>query len=211
MIKKTIYTASALLLALFGLASCNGTNNNTSGTTATASGDSVEVARMPIAYIELDSLMANYAYYTDVQEELMREIENRQATINSKGRNLEKEMSDFQRKIESNAFLSQERAQREQERILKLQQELQELNQKLQVELMQLEADRTKEVTDTIMAQVRKYNAEIGKYQMILTSNASSIGTIIYADETYNITEEVTKYLNDRYTPAKKEKEEEKK
>ncbi|MBR8703744.1 OmpH family outer membrane protein [Porphyromonas levii] len=207
MIKKTIYTAAALIVALLGLASCNGTSNNNSGAAAMVSGDSSAIARMPIAYIELDSLMANYKYYTDVQEELMREMENRQATFNTKGRNLESEMKEFQRKVESNAFLSQERAQREQERILKLQQELQELNQKLQVELMQLEAERTKAVTDTIVALVRQYNAEVGKYQMILTSNAAGIGTVVCADQSYNITEEVTKYLNDRYNPTKKEEE----
>lgn len=207
MIKKTIYTAVALIAALLGLASCTGAGNNNSGTTAVMAGDSANVARMPIAYIELDSLMANYKYYTDVQEELMREIENRQATFNTKGRNLEREMKEFQRKVEANAFLTQDRAQREQERILKLQQELQELNQKLQVELMQLEADKTKAVTDTIMALVRQYNAEVGKYHMILTSNATGIGTVVCADPVYNITEEVTKYLNDRYTPEKKEEE----
>ena len=206
MIKKTIYTAAVLFASLLGLASCSGTGKNNADTTAVVSGDSV-AGRMPIAYIELDSLMANYKYYTEVQEELMREMENRQATVNTKGRNLESEMKEFQRKVESNAFLSQERAQREQERILKLQQEFQQLNQQLQVELMKLEAERTKAVTDTILTLVRQYNAEVGKYQMILTSNASGIGNVITADQSYNITEEVTKYLNDRYTPAKKEEE----
>lgn len=207
MIQRSIYTAAALLVVLLGFASCKGTGSNNSNSTTAMSNDSAAMARMPIAYIELDSLMANYKYYTDVQEELMREIESRQATFNTKGRNLENEMKEFQRKVESNAFLSQERAQREQERILKLQQELQELNQKLQVELMQLEADRTKAVTDTIMTLVRQYNSEVGKYQMILTSNATGIGTVVCADDIYNITEEVTKYLNDKYTPAKKEEE----
>ena len=130
MIKKTIYTAAVLFAALLGLASCSGTGKNNADTTAVVSGDSV-AGRMPIAYIELDSLMANYKYYTEVQEELMREMENRQATVNTKGRNLESEMKEFQRKVESNAFLSQERAQREQERILKLQQEFHSIDNQL--------------------------------------------------------------------------------
>ncbi len=160
-------------------------------------------ARMPIAYINLDSLITNYTYAIQVQEELMREMESRQATVNSKGRNLESEMREFQRKVDNNAFFDQGRAQREQERILKLQQDFQELNQRLQGELMQLEANKMAALSDTIMSHVQQYNKEVGKYQMIFTNKSSD--NIIYSDEYYDITKEVTKYLNDHFKPLKDE------
>lgn len=201
MLKKSIYFPIAIG-AMLAFSSCG---NDTKTTTAvtTVSGDSV-VGRLPLAYIDLDSLIANYNYAIQVQDELMREIESRQATVNSKGRNLETEMREFQRKVENNAFFDQARAQREQERIMKLQQDFQVLSQKLQGELMQLEAEKMKALTDTIMSHVKQYNRDEGKYQMILTNKSSD--NIIYADESYNITKQVTKYLNDRYTaPAKKD------
>ncbi|MDO5017355.1 MAG: OmpH family outer membrane protein [Porphyromonas sp.] len=202
--KNTIINAilAVAVVVLFILHFTNNNKSRSAVTTTTVTGDSV-VARMPIAYIELDSLINNYKYANQVQEELMREMESRQATVNQKGRNLENEMRDFQKKVENNAFFDQARAQREQERILKLQQQFQELNQKLQMELMQLEADKMKALSDTIMAHVEKYNNEVGRYQMIFTNKSSD--NIIHADPVYDITTEVTQYLNDHYAPAKEE------
>lgn len=201
--KNTIITA-ILAIAVVVLFILHFTGNKSGKEVATSalSTDSSAV-RMPIAYIDLDSLITNYTYAIQVQEELMREMESRQATVNSKGRNLESEMREFQRKVENNAFFDQGRAQREQERIMKLQQEFQELNQKLQGELMQMEAEKMKALSDTIMSHVKEYNDSIGKFQMVFTNKNSD--NIICADEVYNITSEVTKYLNDRYTPSKKE------
>ena len=194
--------ALAIVLAL-GTISCQKSDKDAQIGTATASAGDSTSARLPIAYVDLDSLLANYKYANQVQDELMREMESRQATFNQKQRNFENEAREFQRKVENNAFFDQGRAQREQERIMKLQQQLQELSQKLQVELMQLEADKMKALSDTIMAHVQQYNDEVGKYQMILSNKAHD--NILCADKSYDITTQVTKYLNDRYTPAKKE------
>lgn len=198
--KTTLWGILAVAIVALMTVNCsNDKGNQQTATSAVASGDSA-VALMPLAYIDLDSLIANYKYANQVQDELMREMESRQATFNQKQRNFENEARDFQRKVENNAFFDQGRAQREQERILKLQQQLQELSQKLQVELMQLEADKMKALSDTIMSHVRQYNEQIGHYQMILTNKSND--NIIYADKKYDITTKVTKYLNDQYKPA---------
>ena len=210
MIKSNTLSALTLALVLaLATISCNKSDQQSHNqATATTVGDST-IARLPIAYVDLDSLLANYKYANQVQDELMREMESRQATFNQKQRNFESEAREFQRKVENNAFFDQGRAQREQERIMKLQQQLQELSQKLQVELMQLEADKMQALSDTIMAHVQQYNDEVGKYQMILSNKAHD--NILCADKSYDITTQVTKYLNDRYTPAKKEETTEKK
>lgn len=163
------------------------------------------LVRMPIAYINLDSLMVSYEYAKTLQEAWMTKMESSQATVNSKGRAVENEMKEFQRKIENNAFFDQSRAQREQERILKLQQEYQELNQRLSAELMQEEAIMNQQLRDSILHYVELYNQEIGKYQMIFTNNTRG-DMILNADPAYDITAAVIKFLNDRYTPAAAEK-----
>ena len=153
MIKSNTLSALTLALVLaLATISCNKSDQQSHNqATATTVGDSA-IAHLPIAYVDLDSLLANYKYANQVQDELMREMESRQATFNQKQRNFESEAREFQRKVENNAFFDQGRAQREQERIMKLQQQLQELSQKLQVELMQLEADKMQALSDTIMA-----------------------------------------------------------
>lgn len=172
---------------------------------ATTSGvqntEAVAGAALPVAYVNLDSLLNNYTYAVELREKLMQKMESGQATINQQARSLEKEMQEFQRKVENNAFFDQSRAQREQERIMKKQQDFQMNSQKLQAELMQEEAEMNQMLKDAITEQINKYNAEIGKFQIIF-SNAGS-DNILYAEKAYDITEAVTKYLNDNYTPAK--------
>ncbi len=161
-------------------------------------GDSTVV--MPIAYVTIDSLMTQYNYAKDVNDKLMASAETKQANLNAQGRQLEKEMQDFQYKMNNNAFFSQERAEREYQRLAKKQQDFQQLQQKLSGELMEEQAKTMKSLSDTIWSQIRTYNELHGHYQVILTNQA---GSIIYAVPMYDITEEVIKYLNDQYDPSK--------
>ncbi|WP_296164688.1 OmpH family outer membrane protein [uncultured Porphyromonas sp.] len=161
-------------------------------------GDSTVV--MPIAYVTIDSLMTQYNYAKDVNDKLMASAETKQANLNAQGRQLEKEMQDFQYKMNNNAFFSQERAEREYQRLAKKQQDFQQLQQKLSGELMEEQAKTMKSLSDTIWSQIRTYNELHGHYQMILTNQG---GSIIYSVPMYDITEEVVKYLNDQYDPSK--------
>lgn len=163
-------------------------------------GDSTVV--LPIAYVTLDSLMVNYNYAKDVNDKLVASAESKQANLNAQGRQLEKEMQDFQYKMDNNAFFSQERAEREYQRLTKKQQDFQQLQQKLSAEMMEEQAKTTKTLSDTILEQIRAYNELHGHYQVILTNVNSSI---IYSVPMYDITDEVVKYLNEQYDPAKTE------
>ena len=92
---------------------------------------------LPIAYVEVDSLLSNYNLAKDLNEQMLTRQENARATVNEKGRQLEKEVAEFERKVKNNAFLSQERFEQEQQRLLKKQQELQAYAQQLENELLQ--------------------------------------------------------------------------
>lgn len=167
---------------------------------AIAPGDSTAVV-MPLAYVNLDSLLTNYNYSKDLQNEFMRKAESNQATLNEQGRSLEADMREFQRKVENNAFFDQDRAKREQERILKRQQEFQELSQKLNNQMLQDQNAMNIALRDTIMSQVNTYNKLYGHYQLILSNSLND--NILYADQVYDITAEVIDYMNKQYTPNK--------
>ena len=91
---------------------------------------------LPVAYINVDSLLLQYQFAVDANEALMRKQEDARLKINTQARKLQADMEEFQRKLENNAFLSRERAEQEQNRILQKQQELQNLDAKLTEELM---------------------------------------------------------------------------
>ena len=132
--KKIKFILNGFMVLAFGLmfAQCAGNNNAApTSTTAAATGSS----NLKIAFVEIDSLLAKYYFCNDLNELMIKKEENIRTTLNEKGKKLEKEAQEFQRKYENNGFVSPERAQQEYQRIQKQQQDLQELQQKLTNEL----------------------------------------------------------------------------
>jgi outer membrane protein len=167
------------------------------------SGDSVAVSdstanqKLAIAYINVDSLLLNYEFAKHANESLIKKQEDARLEINSKARQLQNDMSEFQRKLDNNAFLSRERAAQEQARLIKRQEELQERDQQLTQLLMQAQQKLSEQLHDTIDAFIKDYN-KIGKYEMILSNTSGD--NILYAAGNYDITAEVIRQLNKRYT-----------
>jgi len=166
-------------------------------------GDSALV-KLPIAYINSDSLLMNYNYAIELNETLMRKAESSRATLNQKGSKLQADMLEFQRKYENNAFLSAERAQQEHNSLMKRQQDLQTQMERSQQELAVEQMKMNQQMTDTVIAALKTFN-EGPKYQVIF-NNIGGNSTIILAEDAFDITKEVVEYLNSRYTPAKKTK-----
>lgn len=156
---------------------------------------SVNVGKLPIAYINIDSLLLNYQFAKEANESLIKKQEDSRLTINQQARQLQTEMAEFQRKLENNAFLSRERAEQEQSRLQKKQQELQELDGKLSQQLMQVQQKMSEGLRDTINAFMKDFNKD-NKYEMIISNTSSD--NVLYAAKGYDITAEVTKILNER-------------
>lgn len=151
---------------------------------------------MPIAYLNTDSLLASYVFAQEASEKLMKKQEDARLKLNTKARTLQNEMADFQRKLENNAFLSRERAEKEQQRLLKKQQELQELEAKLTEDIMLENQKLNIQLADTLTNFLKEFNAD-GRYHVILSNNAKD--NVLMAAESYNITSEVINQLNARY------------
>jgi len=156
---------------------------------------------MPIAFVNLDSILQGYTFALEAQDKLMTRQENARLELNQKARTLQNEMVDFQRKLENNAFLSRERAESEQQRILKKQQDLENREAQLTQEILQENQQLQAQLADTILSYLKEYNAD-GRYQMIFSNNAKD--NILLSVDGYDITAEVVAALNARYTPKKK-------
>lgn len=61
-------------------------------------------ATLPIAYVNVDSLLLNYNFAKDVNEALMRKEESSRASLTQKQRRYEVAAEDFERKRQNNAF-----------------------------------------------------------------------------------------------------------
>ncbi|MBQ7192703.1 MAG: OmpH family outer membrane protein [Paludibacteraceae bacterium] len=156
----------------------------------------VENGAMPIAYLNVDSLLANYTFAQEAQETLMTKQEDARLKLNSKARTLQKEMSDFQQKYDNHAFLSAERAQSEYQRLQKKQQELEELEAKLTQDIMTENQKLNLQLADSLTAFLNDYNAD-GRFHVILSNNAKD--NVLMANPSYDITAAVVEGLNKRY------------
>ena len=159
----------------------------------------VEVAKsekLPIAYLNTDSLLVNYLFAQDANEKLMKKHEDARLKLNTKLRTFQNEAADFQRKLENNAFLTRERAEQAQQALVKKEQELQELDAKLAQDIMIESQKLNAQLADTLTKFLEEYNAD-GRYHMILSNTAKD--NVLFAIPGYDITEEVTKVLNARY------------
>ncbi len=154
---------------------------------------------LPIAYVNVDSLLINYNFAKDLNESLLRKEESTRATLNQRQNQINSAAQEFDRKLRNNAFLSQERAQQEQERIIQMNQEYQQLAERLSQDFMLEQQKLNIQMEDTIKARMKEFNAN--KHFEIIFSNRTT-STVLYADDKYDITDEVVEFLNSKYGPA---------
>jgi len=158
--------------------------------------DSLFVLTLPVAYVNIDSLLLNYQFAKDANEALIKKEENSRLTFNTRARQLQDEVAEFQRKLENNAFLSRERAEREQTRLMQKQQELQELEAKLAQELFVEQQRVNEQLRDTITNFLAEYNKS-KKYEIILSNTLND--NVLHANKKYDITPDVIEKLNKRF------------
>ncbi len=154
---------------------------------------------LPIAFVNVDSLLMNYNFAKDLNESLLRKEESTRATLNQRQGQINSAAQEFDRKLRNNAFLSQERAQQEQERILQMNQEYQQLAERLTQEFMIEQEKLNLQMEDTIKARMKEFNMN-KNYEIILSNRTTS--TILFADDKYDITDDVVEFLNSKYGPA---------
>lgn len=156
---------------------------------------------LPIAYVNVDSLLTNYNYSKDLNEVIMKKQEDSRLNINQKANTLRSDMQEFERKYQNGAFLTPQRAQEEQQRLLGKQQELQALDERLTQELMIEQQRLNEQLRDTIVAQLKVFNQTKG-FQVIFSNTMGD--NILLAGDAYDITAEIITYLNKSYTSPSK-------
>jgi outer membrane protein len=151
---------------------------------------------MPVAYLNVDSLLENYTFAQEASEQLMTKQEDARLKMNTKLRTFQNELAEFQRKLENNAYLSRERAEKDQQKLAKKEQELQELEAKLTQDIMLENQKLNAQLADSLTNFLKVFNAD-GRYHVILSNTAKD--NVLMANEHYDITDEVITGLNARY------------
>ena len=156
---------------------------------------------MPVAYLNLDSVLTYYTFAIEASDKLMSKQEDARLKLNTKARTLQSEMADFENKLRNGAFMSRERAEQKQQQLLQKQQDLQDLEAKLTNDIMLENQQLNMQLADTLNSFLREFNAD-GRYHMIFANTGKD--NILQAADSYDITAEVIEALNARYASKKK-------
>lgn len=198
--KKILLTMSVAMMLGLGMTSCNNQpqkNDTQKSETKGVAADSNDGVK--IAYVEVDSIMSQYKYWKDVTKLMQGKQNNIQKTLQGKQQSLQQAAQNFQQGIQSNKY-SQAQAQQIQANLQRQAQEGDALQQRLGSEY-QKEVDKyNKALSDSIHHFLAEYNKD-KKFSMIFAKQGDNI---LYAQDAFDITEQVIAGLNKRYKGMKK-------
>jgi outer membrane protein len=172
---------------------CKSASPKSTGIAASSTG----VPGTTIAYVDLDSLEANYLYYKDKKASFEKEQKNLEATLSSGMESLQREAYQFQQKAQTMTQSEGEAAQQAlMEKKNKLEQQRDNGAQMLQNEMTQFNI----EVYGKIDSVLQDYTKD---HKLAYVLSYQRGGAILYRDKGLDITTDVVGLLN-KLSTAKK-------
>ena len=190
--KKTNFLVAIMMVLAVVATSCGGGQKDKKQ--AAVAPAAAEGKGVTIAFVDLDSLMAHYQYYLDCSQLLEKKSASINNTLNNKGIALQKEMAEFQDKIQKKT-ITEEQAVKIQTSLQNKQAQIQTLQQNLTEEFQKEQAKYNEALHDSVDNFLKSYNKTAG-YTFIL---ARSNDNILLADPKCDITKDVIDGLNKRY------------
>ncbi len=151
------------------------------------------------AYIDIAKILNESTEAKDINAKFEAKADVMQAKLKAEASKFESEARDFEKNAQANgAAWAQQKGGELQQRKQQLQYAQQSISQELQGK-MGVEMDS---LSTKMRAVFKKYGKDKGYDYIYGTGDAA---TILYAKDSYNITKELTKIINDGYTkPASK-------
>lgn len=146
-----------------------------------------------IAYVDIDSLEANYEYLKVKKEEFTRRQNSMKQELQNSAAQMQRDIQDIQRKAKAGT-LTEAEYQGAERRIGQMQQSLQTREAALTDQLLREQEEFNKDLQSRLDAFLTEYNKDKG-YDYILSYGVG--GSILYKNPALNITAEVIKGMNE--------------
>lgn len=211
---KTMTSKKLVNLSLAGIAFCCVTffilpscqNKNKSNTTQGESSKGVshneKTAGIRVAYVNIDTLEAKYAYFKESKEAFEKKQNTVEAQLKSSATKLQNEYMSFQKKAQAGS-LTQAEGEAAQKRLGKMQEDLENKRQRLTTQLMEEQEKFTQKLQSQLDSFLLEFNKD-QKYDYIFSYMKG--GNILLANPNYDITAEVIKGMNKAYQANKEKK-----
>jgi len=152
-----------------------------------------------IVYLNSDSLSEKYQYFKDIKSKLENKVKKAQADLQAKSVAFQREVADYQKNA---ATMSATDRQATEQKLARKQDELARLDQTASSSLAKDESEEFNNVYNKITEFLKKHASDNG-YKLVLTYSKSN-PTVLYADPSLEITNEVIKQLNEEYKSSSK-------
>jgi outer membrane protein len=156
---------------------------------------------MSIVYINIDTLLNNYDYFADMQDEFTDKQMELEAELNQRSRQYEASAIDAQNKVQKGLVTRREAAELEQQ-LMAEQQALLQLRDEMTMQLAEEEQVRNRRLINKIMEYLEVYNQEYN-YQFIFSNSFGD--NVLFANDRLDITRDVLKGLNEAYRLEKEQ------
>ena len=189
--KFSIIAASVALAVAFS--ACNGGDKKKTETANkvehTAGTGTISVR---IAYVNIDTLEANYSYLKQKTDEFTKRQAGMEAELERSMMQLQKDAAEFSKKAQAGT-LTQSEGEAGQKRLLQMQETLEKRKNALTETLIKEQEAFNKDLHDRLDAFLKEYNAD-KRYDYILSYSEG--GAILYKDESLDITADVIDGMN---------------
>ena len=148
-----------------------------------------------LVYINNDSLLSNYVYFQDMQNEFADKQSEMEAELNLRSRQYEASALDFQNKVQKGLVTRREAAELEQQ-LLQEQQDLLQFRDNLSMQLAEEEQVSNRRLINNIMEYLVEYNKNYN-YQFIFSNSFGD--NMLFANEQLDITKSVLEGINEKY------------
>lgn len=199
---STIFSGLALIIVIVVAVICLGNGKKTEPVSETSSSSEAAAEKGAIVYIDLDKILQEYDMANDLRSVVETKVQNIQAEVNRKGKSLEKEVNDFQEKM-NKGLMTRSVAEVQAQKLDQKQQEFNNYAQQKQNEINEEQIVMMNQLADAIKTFLDNYNA-VKQYALILTNQGGA--PVIAADAALDITDDVLAGLNDEYVKNKNKK-----
>ncbi len=213
--KKTTHILSALAVSAvvaFGSVSCNQTKGEAAESQAADTTEVAETApKGAIVYLDMTRVMAEYDMANDLRTVVETKVQNIQAEITRREKNLTNAVTKYQEKVQKGLMtrtVAETEAAKLQNQEIEFNNYANQKNNEINEELLVM----NNQINDAIATFVKKFNEE-KQYAMIIVTQSDAEGDgvvnlnapVLTADPALDITDEVLAGLNEEYIASKNE------
>lgn len=204
--RKITLVASSCIMAVAAVGLLSNCKSKSSSDSTKGSSDSKSNTALSstfsAAWVNIDTLIANYDMYFDMQKAMEESGRKSEAELSTKSRDFEKQAGDFQNKVQK-GLVTRSEAEKLQQELSGKEQELYRLRDELRARLAEEQQVKLRQIQQSINDYLVEYNKQKGFH--IILSNTFG-GPLLYGHPALDITQEVMKGLNEKYTAEHKTK-----